>query len=96
MASVISEVVVMVLYLQQGRKIFKLGNYQFTVGKALIAGIGEGVSLCVMNKLFGISVSSFVFEGVFAIVVYLIILLLLKEDMIMQYMKLFLMKLRMN
>lgn len=84
-ASVTSEIVVMVMYVNQGRKIFRLGRFRDTTYKVIIAGLGELLFLYACNRFIHTSWLQLAVEIIGSIVVYGIILVLEKDDFVGDY-----------
>lgn len=96
LASVISEIVVMTVYIHQGKKIYKLNEYKSTIIKVIIAGIGEIIILFLCNLLIDESWRRLIIEIISASCIYVIILILLKESMVKEHLPLILNKIKKN
>ena len=95
-ASVISEIVVMVLYINQGRKIYKLDDYFSSLKKVIFAGILECIFLLVCNKIFDPSWIRLIIEIVGAVAIYGIVLIIEKEEFVIGYTDIILKKLHIH
>lgn len=82
-ASVIGEVVVMIVYVLQGRRYFNIGKIRNLVLKSVSATVAMGVYLfaCTFLKVKGWSLVGIQIIG--AIVIYILILLLLQEELLL-------------
>ncbi len=86
-ASVISEAVVMALYVVGGSRYFRLQKWKDTVIKVLIAGAGELGVLLLIDKAFEPSWLKFVIQVLGATLLYFGIMYALKEQIIIDYCK---------
>ena len=93
-ASLISELVVMILYIYQGKKIFKLDPFAETFVKVLFAGGCEAFVLLLLNFISPANRLLLIVEIVVAATSYFICLLVLKEPIIQQYYSTFVNKIR--
>ena len=93
-ASLISELVVMILYIYQGKKIFKLDPFAETFVKVLFAGGCEAFVLLLLNFISPANWLLLIVEIVVAAASYFICLLVLKEPIIQQYYSTFVNKIR--
>ncbi len=83
--SVISELVVMIMYLFQGRKVFKLEKYSDTLIKVIASSSAEFLFLLFCNNLMGNSWIRLFVEVIGGASVYLIVLVIEKEELITPY-----------
>lgn len=93
-ASVISEFVVMIIYINFGRKVFKLDHFMGTVGKALIAAAGETLVLFLCLWLIPNDLIRTIVQVISGAATYIVILYLLKDEMFVDYMHYFIDKIR--
>ena len=93
-ASVISEIVVMVLYVNQGKKIFKLDRYIDTIMKTFVAGVFEFAFLMICNLIMEASWVRLFIELVGSVVIYSVILVIMKEEFITGYVNILYKKVR--
>ena len=88
-ASVISEIVVMVLYVNYGRKIFKLASYKTTLIKVLGAGAAEAAILTFSTLLIQNDLIRTIVQVVTGALTFIVTLLLLRDETFSGYMQYF-------
>ena len=94
MASIISEFVVMIVYVNLGKKYFSLQGIIQTVAKVVISGLIMSCMLFVLSKLQLENWIILLLQIAGSLLLYPICLLLLKEDVARQYGKMLLLKLK--
>ena len=93
-ASVLSEVVVMIMYVNQGRRVYKLYKYRDTLIRTLFAGAFEFLFLFICNTLLGTSWMRLIIEVIGSVIVYGGVLLMLKEEFVISYVDIVINKIR--
>ena len=92
-ASLASELVVMIVYIYLGRKFFKLENITSTIIKIFVAGIVMSVALFACEML-NSGWLKLIIQIVVAVLAYSLSLIVLKEEIVMSYLKVMIAKLK--
>lgn len=84
-ASVISEIVVMIIYIALGKKYFALRGIKNTVAKTCRSGVIMCLQLFILGFVHAIPVIWLFLRIIAAVIVYFSIMLIQREDMVMHY-----------
>lgn len=93
LASVISEIVIMIIYIYQGKNIYKLNEYKSTILKVSVASMSEIIILFICN-LFSESWGKLIIEIFLASCIYVTTLILLKESIVKEFLLMILKKIK--
>lgn len=93
LASVISEIVIMIIYIYQGKNVYKLNEYKSTILKVSVASMSEIIILFICN-LFSESWGKLIIEIFLASCIYVTTLILLKESIVKEFLLMILKKIK--